>query len=486
MRIARGEAERFRRTIAARLGLHFDDGKLDDLADLLRARIDATGASGTDEYTRRLDANEVATLAERLTVGETYFFRYREQFDAFEGALAAFGTRSLRILSAGCATGDEPYSLAIAIFERAPTLAARTEIVAFDVNPAAVAKARTARYAPWALREVSDEIRARYFARDGSSYKVAPEVRAMVRFERRNLIDDDAAFFADDVFDVVFCRNVIMYFDAETMRTVMQRVSRALRPGGLLFLGHAETLRGISNDFHLRHAHETFFYERKSERTALAAIDPVRPRDASAEIARTIAFDDASWVDVIRRASERVAHLSAERQVPARAAIAPRVERAKVLDMVRAERFGDALAMLGASDADLESKLLRAVLLTNQGELARAETLCGEILASDDLHAGAHYVKALCREHASDRDGALEHDRMATYLEPTFAMPHLHVGILERRAGNLERARAALVRALELIPAEDPSRILLFGGGFSREALGALCRNEMRRCGGSP
>jgi chemotaxis protein methyltransferase CheR len=154
--------------------------------------------------------------------------------------------------------------------------------------------------------------------------------------------------------------------------------------------------------------------------------------------------------------------------------------------MMRNERFGDALELLGTfSTSDPETQLLRAILLTNGGRHREAENVCAELLARDELNAGAHYLLALCREHAGDREKACEHDRIATYLDAAFAMPHIHIGLLERRAGHFDRAVAELERALELLGSEDASRILLFGGGFSREALALLCRNELRRCGGS-
>jgi chemotaxis protein methyltransferase CheR len=138
-----------------------------------------------------------------------------------------------------------------------------------------------------------------------------------------------------------------------------------------------------------------------------------------------------------------------------------------------------------ASQNDADALLLRAVLLTNDGKLAEAESACQRILSKDELHAGAHYLLALCREHAGDRRAAIEHNRVATYLDAAFAMPHLHLGLLARRSGDREQARAELESALTLLPREDASRILLYGGGFKREALVALCEAELRTCGGA-
>jgi chemotaxis protein methyltransferase CheR len=487
----RANAERFRSVVAARLGLHFDDAKLDELSDTLRVRMLAVRATTVDAYIARMDAGELGALAERLTVGETYFFRYREQFQAFaEVALPAAlrtGRRPIRILSAGCATGEEAYTLAII----AQGHASQIEVTAFDVNPAVVKRAKEARYSTWSLRDTPPPIRQRYFETDGGQYVLVPEVRDMVRFEDRNLLDDAPELWQPDAFDIVFCRNVIMYFGAEAMRAAVARIARSLRPDGFLFMGHAETLRGISRAFHLCHTHETFYYQRNGthdptrispEATSLAALP-------GGTLPTPVALGlDTSWIDVIQRASERVAKLATERAGP-RETTQPSPARADtqpILEMMREERFADALELLGTfSPTDPETQLLRAIVLTNGGRHREAERVCAELIAADELNAGAHYLLALCREHTGDGDGAREHDRIATYLDPAFAMPHVHMGLLERRAGHLDRAAAELARALELLASEDASRILLYGGGFSREALGLLCQNELRRCGGS-
>ena len=483
--VDRADAARFRDLVAARLGLRFDDEKLDELADVLRARALALRAPSAAAYLRSVNDDETAVLAERLTVGETYFFRYREQFDAFAEvalpAALASAHGAPAVLSAGCASGEEAHSLAMIVRERAGERSP-VAIHAFDVNPSAVARAKEGRYSSWALRETPAALRERWFRADGSSFELDASIRAMVRFERRNLLADDPRFWAPDSFDVVFCRNVIMYFDVPTMRAVIDRIARAMRPGAYLFLGHAETLRGISSDFHLRHTHETFYYQRKD---AHERVEPATTLGTPAPIASALGLDDGSWIDVIRRASERVATLTTRAAPsPARAPPAPS-DRGPVIDMLRQERFGDALELLATFDAeDPETELLEAALLTHAGRLRDAERACAALLARDEMNAGAHYLMALCREHAGDRVGALEHDRIAAYLDPRFVMPHVHLGILERRAGHYERARAELEAALALLPAEDAARVLLFGGGFGRDALAHLCRSELRRCGG--
>jgi chemotaxis protein methyltransferase CheR len=157
------------------------------------------------------------------------------------------------------------------------------------------------------------------------------------------------------------------------------------------------------------------------------------------------------------------------------------------LELMRQERYVEARAFLAdlppESAGDPDVLLLDAVLLTHGGDLAAAEARSREVLAIDELSAGANYLVALCREDAGDRGAAIEHDRIAAYLDPTFAMPRLHLGLLARRGGDHAAARAEFDEALRLLEREDASRLLLYGGGFGRVGLLELCRAELRACG---
>lgn len=501
--------QRFRALVARRLGLHYGDDRLDLLAEVLRERLDALGDAGPAAYFQRLASppsarDEWRAIAARLSVPETYFLRYAAHFRAFAEVVlpdrveARRAVRRLRILSAGCASGEEPYSLAIAVREHLPDLASwDVAIHGVDVNPVALAKAARGRYSVWSLRETPAGVRARYFRQEGRDFVLDDAIRAAVSFEERNLADDDPHFWWPDVYDVVFCRNVVMYFEPDVARAVVDRIARALVPGGYLFLGHAETLRGLSSEFHLRHTHETFYYQRRDAAELALAADEgasvTRPSPAPAAAA-TLAPDD-SWVDAIHRASERIAAL-ARAPGARRAATADAAPRAVAMDLgialelLREERFGEALDVLHAlrpeAQSDPDVLLLRAVLLTNAGDPAGAERVCRQLLARDELNAGAHHLLALCREHAGDRRAAMACDQAAIYLDPAFAMAHLHLGLVARRVGDLDAAGGALGQARLLLAREDASRILLFGGGFSREALVRLCEAELRAVGGAP
>jgi chemotaxis protein methyltransferase CheR len=507
--IPREGIDRVREVIARRLGLWFDDSRLDFLIEIVSGRLGDRWPDDVGSYLESLDSAdgraELGVLADRLTVAESYFFRYADHFRAFadlalpERLQARGRPQPVRILSAGCASGEEAYSLGIIVHERlGPGVGAEdVRIHAIDVSPDAIRRARRARYSAWSLRATPHEIQRRYFWPEGGEFSLARGIRQMVTFEERNLIDPDPAFWMPEALDIVFLRNVTMYLAPEAARVVVARIARSLAPGGYLFLGHAETLRGISNAFQLRHTHDSFYYQRRPG-TEPAPTAPVIDRIAPGTPPPIPADDplgvDTRWADAIRQASERIAVLAGparESTTPSPSGEPPPVGRppdlGRALEFLRQERFADAMEALGAappaSTRSPDTLLVRAVILTNAGNLREAEEVCRAVLAIDDLNAGAHYVMALCREHDQDLPAALGHDQTAIYLDPAFAMPHLHRGLMARRQGDDETARRHLRRAADLLTREDPARVLLFGGGFSREALVELCRSALRVLG---
>jgi chemotaxis protein methyltransferase CheR len=496
--------ERLRLTVGEQLGFGFQDDQLEQLAHAARERQAAVGLRDLDAYVERLRQpetrrEELAELAELVTVTETFFYRNADQLRALvEAVLPArrsSSARRLRILSAGCASGEEPYSLAIALREALPDVDAwDIEILGIDVNRAMLSKARGARYTPWSLRSTPDAIRKRYFSEGGGQITLREEVVRMVEFREHNLAEHEPTFFRALACDVIFCRNVIMYFTPETMRRVITRLTEALTPGGHLFLGHAETLRGLSQDYHLCHTHGTFYYQRREGTLAKPPPPAAVAREArELEALPRMLEETGSWFEAIQAASLRVTELANGSRRPL-AADPPlpnvhsrHTELGPVLDLMQRERFADARALLDSLPRETHEQpdalLFSAVLFTNDGRITDADAACERLLQKDELHAGAHYLKALCREHAGDASGAAEHDRIAAHLDPAFAMPHLHAGLLAKRAGDALVARRELGQALMLLEREDTSRVVLFGGGFSREALTALCRAELEKLG---
>jgi chemotaxis protein methyltransferase CheR len=511
--------QRFRCWIAQRLGLHFDDTKLEFLAEVLLRRADKRGLA-LRPYLDQLEGQdidpELQALALELTVPETYFFRHIDQFHAFADvalpeALAARGPiRKLSLLSAGCASGEEPYSLAMTVRERSADQEWSVAIRALDINPAMLAKAARGRYSAWALRETPATSQRRWFRQVGKEFELDEGIRAAVTFQEVNLAQVNAELWAAEKYDVIFCRNILMYFTPESAQALVARLTRSLRPGGHLFLGHAETLRGLSNDYHLCHSHGAFYYQRKSAQynerreKCEASLNDVSQDNLAgyAAVAPVVSVPDLSWtkpwLDTIENASDSIKALTERPTAESalRGGNGPGGHKQSVTqlplvrELLKKERFSDALDLLARlpaeSEQDPDVLLLRAALLTHSGDLNAAADVCAQLLQWDELNTGAYYLLALCRESAGDLQGALDRDQAAIYLDPSFAMPRLHLGLMARRAGDWDGARRELGHALLLLEREEAARLLLFGGGFAREALIALCRAELLSAGGVP
>jgi chemotaxis protein methyltransferase CheR len=248
-------------------GIYHPETKFYLLATRTRKRMKAvdskTFADYMDQLTRRPDRDaEMRSLLNEITIGETYFFRSPSQMDAVTKIilpkLIALSSKQvvkkLRLWSAGCSTGEEPYTLSILLLEQvAQKLKGWTfEIMATDLNDNSIAKCREGLYAEYALRNLSPERRQRFFKQEGSLYRVNDEVRAGVKFERLNLQDQPKMLFMKG-FDLIFCCNVLIYFDGAAKRRTVNHFYNGLIPGGQCFLGECETLFGIFEQFRLVH-----------------------------------------------------------------------------------------------------------------------------------------------------------------------------------------------------------------------------------------
>lgn len=501
---------RFRAALANQLGLAFEDQRLPQLTEVFEERVAAHGGD-VEAYLSSLErdapGDELASIARRVTVPETYFFRHGQQFEALRAILLrSFRPSALpRVLSAGCASGEEAYSLVMALRELWPSR--EPTIVAIDVNPAILERARAGRYSAWSLRETPKLSRARWFRQEGREFVLDDSIRSAVRFVSANLASDEASsLLAPGTFDIIFCRNVLMYFTPEQFRAAVARLSRALVPEGHLFLGSAETLRGVSHDFHLRHTHEAFYYQRKSQRE-LSEPAPPLPGERPWPLPPP-EVEASAWVEEIGRAAARIAALTAPapaaeplrtsparegppRETPAarRAHAVARLDLSAALELLHKEQFSEALDQVRSLSeqcgSDPEAMLLEAVLLASAARFDEAERMCQRLLGVDELNAGAHYLLALCNAGGGRLDRALHHDRVANYLDPGFAMPRLHLGLMLRREGQRASAREELARARSLLEREDGARLLLFGGGFNRSALLALCDAELELTAGA-
>jgi chemotaxis protein methyltransferase CheR len=264
-------------------GIFQADNKLQLLERHCNKRMKALGVPTLADYYSCLTVNpmhqaEMASLLNEITIGETFFFRNRPQLDAIRKIVLPtiidaksrlkIGQTPLRIWSAGCSTGEEPFTLSMMLLdETQETLQGRgAEIIATDLNERSIAYAKAGCYADHSTRNLDPHFRNKYFNISGDKLQVKPEVQANVSFSRLNLLDDARMLFAKRM-DLILCSNVLIYFDAASKKRVIQHFYRNLLPHGYLLLGHSESLFGISEDFRLVHMPSATAYV-KSEKDA--------------------------------------------------------------------------------------------------------------------------------------------------------------------------------------------------------------------------
>jgi chemotaxis protein methyltransferase CheR len=256
-------------------GIYQPEEKLYLLASRCARRIGALKVSGPSEYLEHLTTrgnreNELRLLLNEITIGETYMFRSPAQLEALRNVIlpqivqvkGTMGFKRLHLWSAGCSTGEEPYTLAMFLLEESQNrLAGWTfDILATDLNENSLTVAKAGIYGEYSLRSTSEALRKKYFSSyDEKRLQVTDQLKSVVRFDRVNLNDDMKMTFLKGM-DLIFCCNVLIYFDLTSKRKVMQHFYSNLVPGGYLFLGHAESLYQVDDRFHLMHFPGTIGY----------------------------------------------------------------------------------------------------------------------------------------------------------------------------------------------------------------------------------
>jgi chemotaxis protein methyltransferase CheR len=218
------------------------------------------------QYDPRAEA-EFDQIYDLVTTNETYFFREPAQLAAFieeiiPDILSRKSTRKIRIWSAGCSSGEEPYTIAMMLQEAGLYAQGLFEIFASDINQAVLAKARRGSYRENAFRATDPALREKYFTREGDgSWRISDDIRNRVSFGRLNLYDEPRVSLLGHV-DIIFCRNVIIYFDDASKKIVVGSFYHRLVDGGYLLLGHSESLISLSTQFKLRHLKNDMVYQK--------------------------------------------------------------------------------------------------------------------------------------------------------------------------------------------------------------------------------
>ena len=444
------------RTLLSRAaGLVFDESRRQSMAYSVAERVRESGAADVAAYLAMLDdPAERQRLLDEVTIQETHFFRNPPQVRALRThvlpeliAHAGRNGRRLRIWSAGCSTGEEPYSVAMLLRELMPSTAGwDVKVIATDISSRALEAARAGRYGARAVQMATPDELTRFFQpAAGGGHEVRPEIRELVEFRHHNLVTEAVPFAPDERVDLILCRNVTIYFGRQTTRALMQRLHQCLRDGGYLFLGHSETLWQVSDQFHLVSLGvgeaAAFVYRRQDDKNERRAVLPDR---------RT--KDEGSPTKVERRVASR-------RDEPARSAKPVRTSPPKATPK---------------APAKAPTAAVRALLA--DGRYEEAAELAGQVLASESLNAEAFYLRGLALTDLGRDEEALVDLRKAVYLEPGMGFAHfLLAGVLDR-LGHPAAAAVEYGASADTLGSQPGDATAHELGGRSVRELVELCR----------
>ncbi|MFL6659909.1 MAG: CheR family methyltransferase [Massilia sp.] len=387
-----------------------------DLVDTVAERAVAermakTGQQNIDDYLGAIGADELKALIELVVVPESWMFRDALAFSALTRfvlqRLARHAGRLVRILSVPCAGGEEPYSIAMAL-QDAGAKRSSTLIEAIDLSEVALARARLGRYTRNAFRGGDLTFRDRHFTPVGSDYQIKPELREQVNFSRGNLLTLDANSNAGR-YDVIFCRNLLIYFDEATTAQAIAKLRTLLADDGILFAGYAEVPSFCNNGF-----------------------TPLREPGSFA-----LQKQDQASVETPSRATPKAARPVARRVVATAPAPAP----------TRPAHATIPLSAKPAAPQDKAAQLEQASLLAGQGDLAGAARLCHAVLAVDAAAAEAYFILGLVSECENKSAMADSHWRRCVYLQPDHYEALCHLALLAEQNGDAPQAAAFKQRA---------------------------------------
>ncbi|MDB5647585.1 protein-glutamate O-methyltransferase CheR [Methylobacterium sp.] len=478
--------------IIARTGHHYYVDKDDLLFERLRKRFRANGLADATAYAALLDDRvaggpEWAALEAEITIGETFFFRYAEQFTALRATIlpaliaARSGERVLRIWSAGCSTGAEPYSIAILLHELlGPSLDDwRISILGTDISATALETARAGIYGRWALRTLPPAERLRYFlpgapvagvGRDGT-YTLRPEFQRMVRFERRNLMDllDARASPALAEFDLVLCRNVLIYFEADAVLGIVRGLGRRLRPEGWLLIGHAEPNPAISAMFDPVNLPGTVAYRPSGTSGPAPAPPPWQPAfgmESPSGLAPMPYLGEPDRISQARREPVLAERASVE-------VVGFGEEDVGIRNVAHGNSVPGDPGIEDAEFANIEAgaRLAHIRALADAGETGEAWRALRVAIRAAPTDPALHYYDGLLAHSLGRHPEAERALRGALYLERDFVMAHYQLGLLLIGLGRTGEAARALDNAIRLAQALAPDAIVAEGDGLGPREL---------------
>ena len=536
----------FQELLTETSGLFFEESRNQTLHLALWQRLQHRGYDSYREYYNLLKFHpegrlEIRELLDLITIGETYFFRNKAQFDVLMRFVlpeimqkkADSCNKSIRAWSAGCSGGDETYSIAMAMMEVVPSYQDwRISILGTDINRNGLACAKEAVYGEKHIAHLPKEYLGKYFKAGGSTYRLNAKVQELTQFEYHNLAKDPFIQERMQDLDILFCRNVIIYFDGQTTQRVIENFHNCLAQDGHLFLGHSETLWQITDKFERVEFPQTFIYKKRSNP---AREDVLKPFIAVPELAfGNLTFSAAPIPVPYRHGSGTTFKAEGMSRAPGSTLGgsspsgwgAEGGTSAKEMDTEKGffkQKFGsepqetpepfedferplDVKGKIGSAYKEatlrlaeikdqtplpspkhmteqgnnrIRTYLTRATLLANEAKYKEATDILGKIIEADNLSVEAYYLLGVLSYKSSNLNEAETQFRKVIYVDPESVIAYFNLAnmyLYQRKFREAAREFKNAIRLLEKRPKDEQVR---FCEDFTVEFLLRACRNSL-------
>lgn len=502
--------------VAEKMGLNFSENRLHDLRQAVQTLAQEHDQEETELFiqsliTSSLTEQQVKTLSSHLTVGETYFFREMKSLEAFRDHVIFELTkqrsgrnRRLRVWSAGCSSGEEPYTLAMLIDQMIPE-AEKWDIRIYgtDINLKALEKARCGVYTKWSFRGTSDALRNRYFDPAGQgTYAVKSAFKDMVSFSYLNLaMDNYPSILNTQEMDVIFCRNVMMYFTPQMIQQVIQRMHRYLVEGGWLIVAPSETSTLLSSEFSAVSFEGATLYRKVSQEPPVyRVLAPVASTVVGPFLSAPSILPETSQVfpSLAREDRELVQlklNTEAEYGVPLplkEVGISQSDERRyeDALAAYQGGRYDEAIATLqmicpekgyGQHQLEVEGNVaaLMARILANQGKLDQAVKWCEKAINKEKINSDHWFLLAMILMEQGQVKAAVQALKRSLYLKPDFIAAYYLLGTLAVRENRPKDASRHFEQAISLLSNMPKENILRELDGITAGRLMEIIQSVM-------
>ncbi len=482
--------------VGERLGLYFPKERQRDLLKGISSAAKVFGYQDVEAciqwlLTSDINQSQIETLACNLTVGETYFLREKRTLDVIEKRIFPSLIRArertdrrIRIWSAGCCTGEEPFTLAILLDQMIPDIQNwNISILATDINPTFLVKATRGIYREWSFRGTPQWLRDRFFIKHSDEeWEILPHLKKMVRFTYLNLVEDvyPTVFNDTNAMDLVFCRNVMMYFHPMQMQRTVDRFHRTLVEDGWLIVGASESSNVYFSQFKSQYYPGAICYQKKQHRDKEESISRMMWADA---------VDTISQSSTSQPIAPSLPEKGIEKDIPCdpddvqsdQSEIISDDDLLNQAEILYQKGFYTETEeivkkILAKNTKDVRAMTLMAKVLANKGMLSDALVWCRKAITVDKLNPQFHHLCASILEEQGAVDEAVQALRHALYLDSDFVLAHFMMGNLLRHKGRLGDAEKCYHNALSLLDSYDHEEVLPESDGIVAGRLAEIIR----------